>query len=261
MKKFLFIIAIVACVGCQSEYQKLLKSDDYDAIYDGAVKYFEAKDFYRSYELLEKALPAFRLTEKGENITMMLAKSYFEEQDYLMAAYYFERFSLTYPSSTQLEYAYFYTGICYYYMSPVVTLDQTYTEKAIQTFQMYINKFQHGAYVKESNEYIGKLREKLEEKAFYNSKIFYNLEDYKAAVTALKNCLKQYPDSKYREELLYLSLRSSFLLAENSIDSKKEERYDLAIDDYHSYIDEYPNGQWTKEAEKIFLQIQKRTNN
>ncbi|MBR4690515.1 MAG: outer membrane protein assembly factor BamD [Bacteroidales bacterium] len=259
MKKVLFILAIIACVGCQSEYQKLLKSDDYEAVYNGAVKYFEAKDYYKSYELLEKALPAYRLTEKGENITMMLAKSYYEEQDNLMAAYYFERFVLTYPTSPQLDYAYFYIAKCYYNISPVVTLDQTYTEKAIQSFQNYINKFPQGAYIKESNECIGELRSKLEEKAYNNSKIFFNLEDYKAAVTALKNCLKQYPDSKYREELLYLTLRSSFLLAENSVESKKEERYDMAIDDYHAYIDEYPNGQWAKDAEKIFLQIKKRT--
>ncbi|MBR5434522.1 MAG: outer membrane protein assembly factor BamD [Bacteroidales bacterium] len=259
MKKVLFIIAIIACVGCQSEYQKLLKSDDYEAVYNGAMKYYEAKDYYKSYELFEKALPAFRLTEKGETITLLLAKSYYEEQDNLMAAYYFERLVMTYPTSTQLDYAYFYIAKCYYNISPVVTLDQTYTEKAIQSFQNYINKFPQGAYIKESNECIGELRAKLEEKAYNNSKIFFNLEDYKAAVTALKNCLKQYPDSKYREELLYLTLRSSFLLAENSVESKKEDRYDMAIDDYHAYIDEYPNGQWAKDAEKIFLQIKKRT--
>ncbi len=259
MKKVLVILAIIASVGCQSEYQKLLKSDDYNAIYDGGVKYFEAKDFYKSYELFEKILPAFRMTEKGENITMMLAKSYFEEQDYLMASYYFERFALTYPTSTQLEYAYFYDGICYYNISPASSLDQTYTEKAIQSFLLYINKFPQGAYIKESTEYIEKLRDKLEDKAYANSKIYYNLEDYKAAVTAIKNCLKQYPDTKHREELLYLTFESSFKLAENSVESKKEDRYDMAVDNYHAYIDEYPNGQWSKEAEKIFNQIQKRT--
>ena len=259
MKKVLIIVAIIACVGCQSEYQKLLKSDDYNALYDGGVKYFEAKDFYKSYELFEKILPAFRMTEKGENITMMLAKSYFEEQDYLMAAYYFERFALTYPTSTQLEYAYFYDGICYYNISPNASLDQSYTNKAIQSFLLYINKFPQGAYVKESNGYVDKLRDKLEEKAYQNSKTYYNLEDYKAAVTAIKNCLKEYPDTKYREELLYLTFHSSYLLAVNSVESKKEERFNMAIDSYHGYIDEYPNGQWSKEAEKIFNQIQKRT--
>lgn len=259
MRKLLYILVLISCVACQSEYQKLIKSDDYDAMYEGALKYYEAKDFYKSYELFEKILPAFRLTEKGENVTMMLAKSYYEEGDFLMSAYYFERFILTYPSSNQVEYAYYYDGICYYNISPAVTLDQTYTDKAISCFQLYINKFPQGSFVAESNEYIGKLRNKLEEKAYNNSKIYYNLEDYKAAVTALKNCLKQYPDSKYREELLFLTLRSSYMLAENSVESKKEERYDLAIDDYHTYIDEYPNGKWAKDAEKIYVQIQKRT--
>ncbi len=258
MRKVLYILAIVACIGCQSEYQKLMKSDDYNAIYEAGVKYFEQKDFYKSYELFEKALPALRMTEKGENITIMLAKSYFEEQDYLMSAYYYERYALTYPTSSQIEYAYFHDAVCYYNMSPAVTLDQTYTEKAIQAFQMYINKFPNGAYISESNEYIGKLRNKLEEKAFKNSKIFYDLEEYKAAVTSIQNCLKQYPDTKYREELLYLLLRSSYLLAENSVEEKKQDRFDMAADSYRSYIDEYPTGQWAKDAEKIYNLIQKR---
>ncbi len=42
------------------------------------------------------------------------------------------------------------------------------------------------------------------------------MKEYKAAVTALTNSLKEYSDSKYREEMMFLKLNSLFLYAENS---------------------------------------------
>lgn len=260
VKKIFFIILVTALFGCQSEYQKLLKSSDYEAQYTAALKYYDEGVYFKTYALLENILPAYRLTEKAEKINYLIARCYYEEADYLMSAYYFEKFIITFPTSDYVEDAYYFSALCYYYNSPKYSLDQAYTIKAINSFQMYINKFPLGTYIKESNSYIAELRGKLEQKAYENSKLYYNLADYKAAVVSLKNCLKEYPDTKYREEILFLTLSSSFLLAENSIESKKQERYDMIINDYHAYIDEYPSGKWSKDAEKIFLQAKKRIN-
>jgi len=49
-----------------------------------------------------------------------------------------------------------------------------------------------------------------------SAKLYYDMEQYKAAVTALSNSLKEYADTKYREEMMYLKLKSLFLFAENS---------------------------------------------
>ena len=259
LKKVLYILLLLLFVSCQSEYQKMLKSDNYEQQYDAAIKFYEAKDYYKAYELLEKILPAYRLTDKAEKINYLIAKCYYEEADYLMAAYYFERFVLTFPSSNYAEEASYFSALCYYYNSPSPSLDQTYTSKAISSFQAYINRYPSGIYLKESNSYIAELRNKLEKKAFENSKIYYTTENYRAAVVALRNCLKEFPDSKYREEILFLTLHSSYLLATNSVESKKQDRYEIAISDYHSYIDEYPQGQWSKDAEKLYNQIKKIT--
>ena len=247
--------------GCQSEYQKLLKSSDYEAQYNAALKYYEQGVYFKTYAILEQILPAYRLTDKAEKINYLIAKCYYEEMDYLMSAYYFERFIMTFPTSEFVEDAYYFSALCYYYNSPKSSLDQEYTKKAIASFQMYINKFPLGTYLKECNSYISELRGKLEQKAFENSKMYFELSDYKAAVVTLKNCIKEYPDSKYREEILFLTFNSAFLLAENSIETKKQERYDMAVNDYNTYIDEYPNGKWAKDAEKLFLQIKKRNIN
>lgn len=258
VRNIFYILAIVLMISCKSEYQKLLTSTDYEKQYNKAIELYEQKEYYKAYELFEKILPAYRLSEKAEKINYLIARCYYEEGDYLMAAYYFERYTVSFPSSEYAEEAQYFSAVSYFYNSPKYSLDQTYTVKAISSFQNYINKYPKGMYVKQSNDYIAELRGKLEQKAFENSKLFYSIGDYKAAVISLRNCIKDYPDSKYREEIIYLTFESAYLLAQNSIESKKQERIESAIQDYKSYIDEFPQGKWVKDAEKIYVQLQKQ---
>jgi outer membrane protein assembly factor BamD len=75
---------------------------------------------------------------------------------------------------------------------------------------------------------------------------------YKAAVLALDNSLKEFPETKYREEMMYLKLNSLYLYAENSITNKQRERYQAALDDYYSFMEEFPEGTYSKEVRKIY---------
>jgi len=44
---------------------------------------------------------------------------------------------------------------------------------------------------------------KVIQKSYLGAKTYFNLEDYKAALTALKSSLADYPETQYREEILY----------------------------------------------------------
>ena len=46
-----------------------------------------------------------------------------------------------------------------------------------------------------------------------SAKLYYNLTDYKASIVALNNCLIDFPESKYREEIMFLVLKSKYFLA------------------------------------------------
>ena len=50
----------------------------------------------------------------------------------------------------------------------------------------------------------------------------------------------------------YLIIKSYYLLALNSVDSKKQERFKAAIDSYIKFIDTFPNGANLKDAELIY---------
>ncbi|MDR0941243.1 MAG: outer membrane protein assembly factor BamD [Bacteroidales bacterium] len=257
MKNILCALVIFMTLSCQSEFQKLIKSTDYEKQYEVAVDLFGRQQYLKALPIFEQLMPVYRLTEKGEMITYYLAKSYYGEKDYLMAAHYFERLAVSYPYSDYFEEALFSIAMSYAYNSPAYTLDQTYTKKAINSFYTYLNRFPNGKFVKESNENLRTLRGKLEQKAFSISKQYHSLSQYKAAVVSLKNTLREFPDIAQREEMLYLIVDASYNLALHSVESKKEDRIEMAKSDYVAYTEEFPNGKWIKDVQRIYNQLQK----
>ena len=103
---------------------------------------------------------------------------------------------------------------------------------------------------------------KLAYKAYLNAKLYYNLgnylgNNYESAVITAQNALKKYPSTSYREELLMLMLDSKYEQAVQSVDEKKAERYRNTVDEYYNYINEYPNGKYKKQADRILNESKK----
>ena len=71
-------------------------------------------------------------------------------------------------------------------------------------------------------------------------------------MVAFDNFQNNYPDSEYIEEIRFLEIEAMFKLAEVSIPSKKKERYNSSIDFYQNYIEDYPNGEYLRKAEKVY---------
>lgn len=249
---FLLIgLTTVMLVSC-SDYQKALKSTDYNYKYEKALEYYNDGDFYRAQSLLEELIHILKGSEKGETALYYFANCHYEQDDYILGAYYFETFATTFPYSDSTPKATYLSAYCYYLNSPKPSLDQADTKKAIEAMQMFINKYPNSEKVEEANEIIEKLRFKLEEKSYENAQLYFKLSEYQAASIALKNSIKDYPDSKYREEIMYLIVKSNFLLAEKSILAKQGERYQNTISEYYTFIDEYPESEYIKEIEKMY---------
>lgn len=95
------------------------------------------------------------------------------------------------------------------------------------------------------------LTERLHDKVYINAYTYYKIGRYKSAITALKNALKQYPDSKHREEIMYLIVDSSYRLASNSIASKQTDRYLSMLDSYLSFKEEFPESTHIRRLDRL----------
>lgn len=235
-----------------SQYEKLLKSDDFQLKYDVAMEYYEKEDYVRSATLIEQILPVYRGTQRAAELSFTLASSYYHRGDYIMAAHYFDNFVREYPNSTHVEEATYMRAYSNYLLSPRPSLDQSTTNRAIDQFRLFMTRYPNSDKLDEAQELINEMRAKLLEKSFQSARLYYDMGDYRAAIIALKNSLVDFPETRHREEIMFLVLKASFLLADNSVPDRQLERFQSTIDEYYAFIEEFPDSQYTSEAEQFF---------
>ncbi len=250
-KVFFYILFVFLFSSC-GQYEKVLKSTDYQLKYKKAVDYYNNGEFVRASTIFEQIATVFRGTVKADTVQYYRAESYYHQNDYIMASHYFEELSQSFPNSVYEEEASFMAGFCYYKLSPRPSLDQENSYKAINSLSLFMINHPTSTRKEEANRIINDLREKLVEKSYLNAKLYFDLGDFKSAIIALRNSLSDYPDTKHREELMFLILKSSYLLAEGSVESKKPERYQATVDEYYSFIGEFPKGEFSGQANDIY---------
>lgn len=252
MKSFWIYIWLAAFFVQCSDYNQILKSKDYSLKYTRAVEYYENGDCTKALPLLEELLSLYRLTAKGEDVYYYYAKTNFCLGEFFVANYYFRSFVKTYPGSPRAEECAFMAAMCNIKNSPEWSLEQSETVNAIESLQLFMNRYPESSKRDTCESLIGSLRGKLERKAFEGARMYYKIENYKAASISFKNVLKDYPDTDFKEELLYLIVKSDFLLANNSIDKKKDDRYRESIESYLKFADAFPESTRLKEVEVYY---------
>jgi len=251
LKIVFFIVLLYSTLSC-SEFRKVQKSDDWKLKYDKAMEYYEKGDYFRSIALFEEVLPVTRGKPEGEKAQFYYAYAHFKDKQYILSAHYFETFYQTYSRSEYATEAQFMYAYSLYQDSPIYSLDQTSTRDAIDALQAYINKNPDSEFLKEANDIISELQIKLETKAYENAKEYYKIGMLKSAKIAFENFAKDYPDSKYNEELKYLKIEAIFKVAQKSIPSKQKKRYQQVLELYEEFVDRYPNSTFQNQAEKYY---------
>lgn len=247
-----------------TEYTKVMKSRDVDYKFEYAKRAYESKKYVQASTVLNDIYTPLRGTAKGEEALFLLAMSYYGNEDYANANVFFKTYCQRYPKGKFAELSQFYSGYGFYLDSPDAQLDQTYTVKAIEELQNFLEKFPKSEKVPEAQKAIFEMQDKLTLKELQNAQLYYNLgnfmgNNYESAVIVSQNALKDYPYSKYREEFEFLILKSKFQQARNSIAEKMAERYNDVVDEYYSFINNYPESKHTKEANTIFKIAEKHT--
>lgn len=260
---FYWVILLVIASSC-SKYQRLLKSEDYEEKYQMAMVFYEQGNYDKALQLFDQLLPYYRGSDRAERLSYYYANAHYQQQDYELASFYYKRFSKTFPKSKFAEECSFMSAYCKYLDSPRHSLDQANTLDAIQELQLFINMNVHSERVPECNRLIDDLRAKLELKDMDIARLYYKMNDYTAAITAFKNILKDYPETRFREEIMIGMLRAHYNLAINSVEFKKEERLNETLASYDNFIAQFPQSQFAKEAfgiQKNTLRIINQVNN
>lgn len=257
MRKILYLIPALLLMSSCGEYTKVLKSRDIDYKFDYAKRAYDQKKYVQASTLLTDLITPLRGGPKGEEALFLLAMSHYENKDYLNSGLYFKTYYQRYPKGKYAELSRFYSGYGYYLDSPDPQLDQSNTIKAIEELQGFLDYFPRSDKVTIAQNAIFELQDKLTLKELQNAQLYYNMgnflgNNYEASIITSQNALKTYPYSKYREDFELLILKSRFQIARQSVSEKQEDRFRDVIDEYFSFINNFPESKHKTEAENIY---------
>ena len=263
MKKSILILAmfgLVAMSAC-NDFNRLIKSTDNEMKYEVAVDYYDRGDYNHALQLFDLLQSAFRNTPRGEDITYKTAECYFKQKDYEIASYYYNKFHSTYGFSKKAEQAAFMNAYCSYLLSPESGLDQTNTSTAIKLLTDFIDRYPSSDSIACVNRLIGDLEDKLETKDYNICRLFYRMENYSAAITSFENMLKNHPNTKHREEILYDMATTYYEYAENSVPEKQRERYESCVEQCNALSYLFPNSPYVAAAQDVAAKARKKLEN
>ncbi len=263
MKKsaiYILLFAALCFAGCDG-YNKLLKSKNYELKLERANDYYTKGNYVKASALYEELIPVYKGEAKAEEIYYYFAYCTYYQGDYALAQYHFKNYYRSFPAGKHAEEALFMNAYCYYLNSPIYKLDQTDTKNAMAELQNFVDQFPESARIDSCNKISDLLRGKLEHKEYDITKQYFNITDYKAAIVSAKNFVKDFPESRNIDEMLYLTVNSYYLLAVNSLETKKLERLDLAMETYLKMLDLYPKSSYLQRAESIYESCQRMKSN
>ncbi len=253
-KYVVLLLLLVMASGC-SKFRKMMKTADWQAKYAAALEYYEEEEYYKASQLLENILPIIRGTAEAELGNFYFAYCHFHQRQYILSAHYFKTFVEIYGRSEYVMEAAFMRAYSLYKQSPKYSLDQTSTYEAVAALQNFINQYPYAEYSKQADELIDELQVKLERKAYDNAKLFYQIKGIKGfqpALVTFDNFQKNFPDSKFNEEIMYLVVETQYNYAKQSTYRKQEERFREAIEKYELMLERYPESPFLKDAGEIY---------
>lgn len=245
-------LAAVSAVSCKSQFTKLLASYDENLKYQKAFEYFDAEKYAKAAQLFESVSISSGGTAREDTVLYYWGLSNYKSNDFVTAETNFSNFVTMFPSSPFVDEAAFYRIDCMYKATLRYELDQKPTHVALEAINEYLASERESHYRGECEKMITDLNGRLDRKAYESAKLYYKMEDYLAARTALRNVLKDNSDNIYREDILYYTCMSSYKFSKMSISEKQKDRYMEFVDDYLNFIGEFPESIYRKEIDAMY---------
>jgi outer membrane protein assembly factor BamD len=206
-----------------------------------AIKLYEEEDYEEAVKEFEALILQYPGSSIIDDAQYYLAMTRFQREEYILAAYQFSKLIKGMPSSEFLADAQYMLADCYYQLSPDFPLDQQYSKKAVEEFQVFIDFFPLNPKVADSETKIKELNDKLARKEYEAARIYDKMEYYSAAINYYDHVMEIYHDTQYAPLALYNKIN---LLVERKRETE-------ALSESQKFIQKYPQHQNINDVEKI----------
>ena len=254
---FTLLASLVLLSACNRELRQMQRSRDTDARFEFAMRMFEEGRYNRALSMFEDIQPFMRGRENFGLMTYTMATAYFRNRDYFMAGHVFQNYARLFPNSERAERAFFMAAYSMMLDVPFYKLDQTNAYNAIRQFQLFIDTYPHSSRVAEANEYIDALRLQLARKAFALANNYFRRSLYLSASISFRNVMNDFAETRFREQPMYMNVKSLFYYAHHSVRARQVERFLNTLEAFEQLQRSFPESQYIGRLRNYIT----RTNN
>ena len=253
---FVSLAALVGLVACSGS-QQITASGPKDAYENGMAEYQEG-DYDRAIRYFRSVFNYGRGNQWAPEAQLQLAMAQRQKNKHLVAANEFKRFTQLYRNHTKVALAEFEQAKSYYLRSPSYQLDQTDTKKAIDLFQLFIDRRPNHERVPKAREMVDELQAKLAHKAIDAARLYERRDMWRAATESYRRVFDQYPETPWADDALFGALRSYLRYADRSVRDRQAERYERALDQYAQLRQLFPESPLLERAEPLQAEAQRK---
>ena len=247
---------VVGLMGCSGS-QRVTHSTPKQA-YEKGMEQFEKENYDKALRYFRGVLSYGRGNEWGPEAQFQLAMTQRKKGKYLVAANEFRRFTQLYRNDPMVPRAEYEQARAYFARSPQYQLSQTDTRKAIELFQLFVDRYPDHDLVPKAQEKIDTLRAKLARKKFDAGKLYERRDMWRAATETYEAVFNQYPDTPWADNALLGALRSYIRYADRSVQQKQAERYQQAIAKYDRLTQLFPESGLLDQAHSLRDEAQRK---
>lgn len=249
-------VLLSACAGSGR-----LRYDTPEEAFTKGLAEFEDGDFERATEYLQGVFDFGRTHQWAADAQLLLARAYRQNEEFLLAANEYTRFTQIYRSDPRIPDAEYELAMTYYDRSPHYRLDQTDTERAIVQFQLFIERYGSNPLVADAQSRITELRGKLAQKQIHTAQLYERREYYNAAAVSYEAAFDRFYDTEYADDALLGAMNAYYEYALLSIQVRQKERLEKAEENYDRLIQIFPDSPLVKEAEAIYTDVRSMLDN
>ena len=203
------MLLIFGCAGTSpNEGLSLSERIELGLDYLDEEKYLQAQDEFNL--VLIRATG----TELGDDAQFFLGESYFLNKEYILAIAEYEKLTRKMGFSPFVEKARFRICEAYRLDSPTYYNDQTYTEKALEKYQEFVDDFPNSENYNTSIEAMALLRRKLAKKLYETGLLYLKMDEYEPARLSFHRVLDQFYDTDI-VAIAHLGIIRSYCLETN----------------------------------------------
>jgi outer membrane protein assembly factor BamD len=234
------ILAVILINGCSSSKTEVT-SDDPERAFAQAKKNYDNKEYTQAIEDFSFLVIKFQGQSIMPQVKFYLAQSYYYQEEYIFAENAYRDFLQEYGQSDFAEEALYMLGMTYYQLSPKYSLDQEYTNYAIQSFQNYTERYPSGRFYLQASTKITELKDKLAYSLYKSGELYMKMDKYRAANTYFERVRNEYIDSQWADDALTGQIEA--LIRLNRIDEAKK-----AIDRFYQF---YPTSSLRSRVDRL----------